>query len=363
MYFNGSSSCILIYTTQTDRGAMKVLVTGGAGYIGSHTIIELDKAGHTSIVIDNFSNSSAESIKRVEKIIGKDIKIYEGDVCDKILLDKIFSENKIDAVIHFAGYKFVGESTEEPIKYYKNNLLSTLTLTETIQQYCVPRLVFSSSSTVYGNNQNVPLKESSNTGQGLLNPYAWSKSMNEQILRDISRVSENTSIILLRYFNPVGAHESGLIGEDPKGIPNNLLPYITQVALGLRRKLTIHGNNYDTPDGTCIRDYIHVVDLARGHVAAIERENDETCDIYNLGTGRGCSVLELINAFEQATGKKIPYRIGPRREGDITVSYGDVTKANNKLVWKAERTLLEACADSWRWQKLNPSGYNNTEVR
>ncbi len=339
---------------------MNILVTGGAGYIGSHTIIELDKAGHTSIVIDNFSNSSAESIKRVEKIIDKDIKLYEGDVCDRTLLDKIFSENEINAVIHFAGLKSVGESVEKPLEYYRNNINSSLALCEAMHDHNINKLIFSSSATVYGTPDELPLKETSLVGTGITNPYGQTKHMIEQILHDVASANSDWSITLLRYFNPIGAHESGTIGEDPQGIPNNLMPFVAQTAVGKREKVNVYGNDYDTPDGTGVRDYIHVVDLAAGHVAALNNIH-QGVDIYNLGTGKGVSVLEMIKAFEIASGKQIPYQIVPRRAGDVASCYADCSKANDELDWRAERTLQQACSDSWRWQSQNPGGYKSVE--
>ena len=339
---------------------MNILVTGGAGYIGSHTIIELDKAGHTSIVIDNFSNSSAESIRRVEKIIGKDITLYEGDVCNRELLNKIFKEHQVDAVIHFAGLKAVGESVEKPLAYYRNNIDSSLVLCEAMQEHDINKLIFSSSATVYGTPDELPLKESSRVGIGITNPYGQTKYMIEQILRDVSISDPEWSITLLRYFNPIGAHASGTIGEDPQGIPNNLMPFVSQTAVGKREKVNIFGDDYDTPGGTGVRDYIHVVDLAAGHVAALNNIH-QGVDIYNLGTGKGVSVLEMIKAFEIASGKQIPYQIVPRRAGDVASCYADCSKANDELDWRAERTLQQACSDSWRWQSQNPGGYKSVE--
>jgi UDP-glucose 4-epimerase len=337
---------------------MNILVTGGAGYIGSHTLIELSKAGHTFVAVDDLSNAKLEALRRVEQIIGKPVPFYQSAVQDKQKLEDVFSEHAFDAVIHFAGYKFVGESVEKPTAYYQNNLDSTLVLLEVMQQNNVNSIIFSSSSTVYGNNPDVPLSEDSQTGVGLLNPYAWSKAMNEQILTDVAKANPDLRVVLLRYFNPVGAHESGLIGEDPQGVPNNLLPYVTQVAQGIRERLTIYGNDYPTPDGTCIRDYIHVVDLAAGHVAAVENATPGS-HIFNLGTGTGTSVLELIHAFERATGQTVPHAVGPRREGDITTSYGNVDKAAKDLGWRAQKSVEQACKDAWRWQSQNPSGYGS----
>lgn len=338
---------------------MNILVTGGAGYIGSHTLIELSAAGHSFVVVDDLSNGHKEALRRVEQILGHEIESHVFPVQDAEKLAALCSKHTFDAVIHFAGFKFVGESVDKPIAYYQNNLDSTLVLLNTMEHCNIPHIIFSSSSTVYGNNPEVPLTEESQTGVGLLNPYAWSKAMNEQILRDAARANPKLRVSLLRYFNPVGAHESGLIGEDPQGTPNNLLPYVTQVAQGIRPELIIHGADYPTPDGTCIRDYIHVVDLASGHVAALT-QHETGCHVYNLGTGTGTSVLEFVQAFEHATGQKVPYHIGPRREGDITISYGNVDKATTELRWRAEKTVETACADSWRWQQQNPQGYTET---
>lgn len=337
---------------------MNILLTGGAGYIGTHTAIELIAAGHNVIIIDNLSNSSVEAVRRVEKITGQSIPFYEGDVRDRTLLDKIFTEHKIDGVIHFAGLKAVGESVQKPLDYYANNIDSTLVLVEAMQAHDVNRIVFSSSATVYGNPETLPLTEQSRVGVGLTNPYGWTKFMNEQILTDVARANNAVEITLLRYFNPVGAHESGLIGEDPSDIPNNLMPYVAQTAVGIRDHVNVFGNDYDTPDGTGVRDYIHVVDLARGHVAAIDH-SAAGVSVYNLGTGKGTSVLELIAAFSRACGHEIPYEIGPRREGDVAACYASPEKAEKELGWKAEKTIDDACQDSWRWQSQNPNGYKN----
>lgn len=336
---------------------MNVLLTGGAGYIGSHTAVELINAGHEVVVVDNLSNSSLEAIKRVEKITSSNIPFYEVDVRDKTELDQIFKENSIDAVIHFAGLKAVGESVQKPLYYYHNNLVSTLVLLEVMAENDVNRLVFSSSATVYGSPDDLPLTEDSRVGVGITNPYGWTKYMIEQIITDTAKVNTDLMATTLRYFNPVGAHESGLIGEDPSGIPNNLLPYVSQVAVGKLEKVGVFGNDYDTPDGTGVRDYIHIVDLARGHVAAIENLKPGA-NVYNLGTGRGVSVLELIQAFSKAAGKEIPYEIKPRREGDIASCYADPKKAELELGWKAQYDIDRACEDSWRWQSQNPNGYN-----
>lgn len=339
---------------------MNILVTGGAGYIGTHTLIELITAGHSPIVIDNFSNSSPEALRRVERISGTDITCYKGDVCDTQLLKKIFAENMIDAVIHFAGLKAVGESVAQPLKYYRNNIDSSLALCETMQHAGVKNIIFSSSATVYGVPQELPLKETSPTGQGIPNPYGQTKYIIEQILYDIARADNDWHIIALRYFNPIGAHESGLIGEDPNDIPNNLMPFISQVAVGRLEKLRVFGNDYDTKDGTALRDYIHVVDLAKGHVAALNHLFEEAgTRTYNLGTGRAVSVLQAVHAFEKVSGKQIAYEVVARRPGDVAICYADATKAKNELKWQTNKTLEDACADAWRWQSKNPEGYGN----
>ena len=336
---------------------MNVLVTGGAGYIGSRTCIELLNSGHNVSVVDNLVNSSRESIRRVEKITGKTIDFHEADVCDKAALDKIFAEGSFDAVIHFAGLKAVGESVAKPLEYYRNNLVSTLTLCEVMQSHGVKKLIFSSSATVYGTPNELPLKETSRVGVGITNPYGQTKFMIEQILRDVASADDEWQITLLRYFNPIGAHESGQIGEDPVGVPNNLLPFVAQVAVGKRAKLQVFGNDYDTADGTCLRDYIHVVDLAKGHLAALNHLKNGV-ETYNLGTGDGVSVLEVVEAFKAASGKDVPYEVVGRRAGDVTGCYADCSKANAELGWHTEKTLAEACADAWRWQSQNPNGYN-----
>lgn len=339
-------------------GGMNILVTGGAGYIGSHTTIQLASHGHTIICVDNLSNSSVEALERVEKIIGQAVKFYQGDVCDRDLLRRIFDENTIDAVIHFAGLKAVGESVAKPLAYYSNNIDSSLALCEVMQEKGVRKLIFSSSATVYGTPDELPLRETSRVGIGITNPYGQTKFMIEQILRDLVVADNSWEITSLRYFNPVGAHESGTIGEDPQGIPNNLLPFISQVAVGKLKELSVFGNDYNTPDGTAIRDYIHVTDLAKGHVAALEHlKPSSEMQVYNLGTGHGVSVLEMISAFEAASGKHIAYKIVGRRAGDVESCYAYVSKAEAELGWKAEKTLQEACADSWRWQSQNPNGY------
>ena len=336
---------------------MKILVTGGAGYIGTHTIVELLQKNYDVVVIDNVSNSSPEALRRVEKLTGQAIPFIEGDVCDRDVLRRLFDEHQdIEAVIHFAGLKAVGESLAMPLTYYRNNIDSSLALVEVMQERDVRKLIFSSSATVYGEPEELPLRETSRVGQGLSNPYGQTKYMIEQILRDVSIAQPDFAITCLRYFNPVGAHRSGDIGEDPQGIPNNLLPYIAQVAVGRQPKLNVFGDDYDTPDGTAIRDYIHVVDVAKGHVAAIEHIKPGW-DVFNLGAGRGVSVLEMIQAFEQASGQKIPYEVVDRRPGDLAVCYADVSKAARELGWKTEKTVRDACEDSWRWQSKNPTGY------
>ena len=337
---------------------MNTLVTGGAGYIGSHTVIELQNSGHNVIAVDNLSNSSRESLNRVERITGKPVEFFESDIRDKQSLDRIFESRAIDAVVHFAGLKAVGESVSNPIEYYRNNLDSTLSLVESMEQHDVKKLIFSSSATVYGNPGDPKYTESMTTGAGITNPYGQTKFMVEQILRDVSAADPSWKISILRYFNPIGAHESGLIGEDPLGTPNNLLPYISQVAIGKLALLSVFGNDYDTPDGTCIRDYIHVVDLARGHVAALDKLKPGV-EAYNLGSGKGTSVLELIKTFSRAAGKDIPYRIAERRPGDLDRFYADPSKANIELNWATEKTIEDACADAWRWQSQNPNGFRS----
>lgn len=337
---------------------MAILVTGGAGYIGSHTCIELLNHGYEIIVVDNFSNSKPESLNRVKTITGMDFKIYPIDMLDKVKLNQVFTENEIEAVIHFAGLKAVGESVQQPLRYYHNNITSTLILCEIMQYKGVKNLVFSSSATVYGMPERVPISEDFPLSS--TNPYGQSKLMSEQILRDLYNSDPNWGIALLRYFNPIGAHQSGLIGEDPNGTPNNLMPYITQVAIGKLRELQVFGSDYPTIDGTGVRDYIHVVDLAIGHVKALKKVlSTHGIDAYNLGTGRGYSVLEMIHAFEQASGRKIPYSIIERRSGDIAICYADPCKAKKVLGWTAERGIEEMCMDAWRWQLQNPNGYNS----
>lgn len=333
-----------------------ILVTGGAGYIGSHTTLELLEKGYQVTVVDNLSNSSQESLRRVEQITGKSVDFRQLDLCDKTSLEKIFAQQSFDAVIHFAGLKAVGESVAEPLKYYQNNLDSTLTLCEVMKAHSVKQLIFSSSATVYGTPEELPLQETSRVGVGITNPYGRTKFMIEEILRDVSAADPSWQITILRYFNPIGAHESGLIGEDPNGIPNNLLPYVSQVAVGKLDKVRVFGNDYGTPDGTGIRDYIHVVDLAQGHVAALEHAKSGVTT-YNLGTGRGVSVFELLHAFERAANKTIPYEVVARRPGDIASCYADASLAKKELGWHAQKTLEQACEDAWRWQSKNPSGY------
>jgi len=335
----------------------KVLVTGGAGYIGSHTCVELLESGHEVVVLDNLCNSSRESLARVEKITGRSLDFVEGDIRDRPLLDKLFAEHKIDSVLHFAGLKAVGESVNQPLKYYDNNLNGSLVLTQAMQAAGVFSVVFSSSATVYGDPQQVPISEACPLGLPT-NPYGRSKLMVEQMLEDTARSDSRWRIAILRYFNPVGAHESGLIGEDPNDIPNNLLPYIAQVAIGKLGRLSVFGDDYPTPDGTGVRDYIHVVDLAAGHLAALRYlQGKEGAHIWNLGTGQGYSVLEMVRAFERAAQRAVPYRVVARRPGDIATCYADPTKASTELLWKAQRGLDEMMADAWRWQSQNPDGY------
>ncbi len=337
---------------------MNVLVTGGAGYIGSHTCLELLEKGHGVVVIDNLCNSSPESLNRVQELTGKTLKFYEGDVRDEALLTKIFTENPIDCVIHFAGLKAVGESVAKPWEYYDNNLNSTLVLTKVMKQVGVKNLIFSSSATVYTADNEMPLRETSRTG-GCTNPYGWTKYMTEQILSGIAHADDSWSIVLLRYFNPIGAHESGRIGEDPRGIPNNLMPFITQVAVGRRDHLNVFGDDYDTPDGTGVRDYIHVVDLAKGHVAAVDfAVGHHGCEVFNLGTGVGYSVLDMVHTFIDVNRVPVPYEIVDRRPGDIATCYAHPGKSAEVLGWKAEKGLAEMCRDSWNWQSKNPMGYD-----
>ena len=335
----------------------KILVTGGAGYIGSHTVLELLNKGYEVVVVDNFSNSSFESIKRVQKITGKEVIFYEADIRDEEKMDEIFGAHKIDAVIHFAAYKAVGESCKLPLKYYENNISGTVGLLKIMAKRGVKKIIFSSSATVYGDPERLPLDETCRLST--TNPYGSTKLMMEMIMQDLYKADNEWNIILLRYFNPVGAHESGLIGEDPKGIPNNLMPFVALVASGKLSCINVFGNDYDTPDGTGVRDYIHVVDLALGHIAAIEKCNDSGVHIYNLGTGNGYSVLDMIKAFEKACGKKLPYKICERRSGDIAACYACPDKAKKELGWEAKFGIEEMCADQWRWQSGNPMGYEN----
>ena len=336
---------------------MNILVTGGAGYIGSHTCLELLQLGYDVTVIDNFSNSSPISLDRVQELAGKNLRFYQGDVRDEALLRRIFKENDIGCVIHFAGLKAVGESVAKPWEYYNNNLNSTLVLTKVMKEAGMKNIIFSSSATVYSADNQMPLRETSRTG-GCTNPYGWTKYMTEQILQGLATAESDWSICLLRYFNPIGAHESGRIGEDPRGIPNNLMPFITQVAVGRREKLSVFGNDYDTHDGTGVRDYIHVVDLAKGHVAAVEYVCSHTgCEVFNLGTGTGYSVLDMVNTFVSVNKVAVPYVITARRPGDIATCYADPAKSREVLHWQAEKGLAEMCRDSWRWQSQNPKGY------
>ena len=333
-----------------------VLVTGGAGYIGSHTVVELLNNGYEVVVIDNLSNASEESLRRVKKITGKDVEFVKGDVRDRTLLDGIFSSRKIDWVIHFAGLKAVGESCAKPIEYYDNNLCGTLVLLDAMRKYGCKKIVFSSSATVYGTPERLPLDETCRVG-GTTNPYGTSKYFQEIMLKDVYAADKEWSVVLLRYFNPVGAHESGLIGEDPKGIPNNLMPYVAQVASGKLKCIHVFGGDYPTPDGTGVRDYIHVVDLANGHVAAIRHCEEAGVYTYNLGTGNGYSVLDMIRAFEKACGKTLPYVMEGRRPGDIASCYASSEKAARELGWKAKYTLEDMCSSQWKWQSGNPEGY------
>ena len=337
---------------------MSILVTGGAGFIGSHTCVELLNAGYDVVVVDNLYNASKKALDRVEQITGKKVTFYEADILDRDALNAIFDKEKIDSVIHFAGYKAVGESVRKPIEYYYNNITGTLILCDVMRNHGVKNIVFSSSATVYGDPAFIPITEECPKGK-ITNPYGQTKGMLEQVLTDIYVSDPEWKVVLLRYFNPIGAHKSGLIGEDPKGIPNNLVPYVAQVAIGKLKCLGVFGNDYDTPDGTGVRDYIHVVDLAKGHVAAIKKveETEPGVLIYNLGTGKGYSVLDVVHAFEKACGKEIPYEIKPRRAGDIATCYADPTKAKNELGWVAQYGIEEMCEDSWRWQTMNPNGY------
>ena len=340
---------------------MKILVTGGAGYIGSHTCVELLNNGYEVVVMDNLYNASEKAVERVQQITGKTLKFYNADMLDQPAMDQIFEAEKPDAVIHFAGYKAVGESVAKPIEYYHNNMTGTLLLCDTMRKHGCKNIIFSSSATVYGDPLQIPISEEC-PKQNPTNPYGQTKTMLEQVLMDIHRADPEWNVTLLRYFNPIGAHKSGLIGEDPKGIPNNLLPYVAQVAIGKLKCVGVFGNDYDTPDGTGVRDYIHVVDLARGHVKALEKfKENKGVLIYNLGTGHGYSVLQVIAAFGKACGKEIPYEIKPRRAGDIATCYCTPAKAKAELGWEAEYGIEEMCADSWRWQSQNPNGYNDPE--
>lgn len=338
---------------------MKILVTGGAGYIGSHTCVELLDAGYDVVVVDNLYNASAKSIDRIKEITGKDLTFYEEDILDYDKMDEIFAKEQVDCVIHFAGLKAVGESVAKPLEYYKNNISGTLVLCEAMRKNGCKNIIFSSSATVYGDPAFIPITEECPKGTPT-NPYGWTKHMIEQILTDFHTADPEWNVILLRYFNPIGAHKSGLIGEDPKGIPNNLLPYVAQVAIGKLPCLGVFGDDYDTPDGTGVRDYIHVVDLAVGHVKAINKiKENPGVKIYNLGTGNGYSVLDVVKAFSKACGHDVPYEIKPRRPGDISTCYSDASLAKKELGWEAQYGIDEMCADSWRWQSMNPNGYND----
>ncbi len=336
---------------------MAVLVTGGAGFIGSHTVVELQNAGYDVVVVDNLANSSEKSLERVEAITGKKVPFYKVDILDREGLNAVFEKENIDSCIHFAGLKAVGESVQKPWEYYQNNIAGTLTLVDVMRQHGVKNIIFSSSATVYGDPAQIPITEECPKGQ-CTNPYGWTKSMLEQILSDIQKADNEWNVILLRYFNPIGAHKSGTIGENPNGIPNNLMPYITQVAVGKLKELGVFGDDYDTPDGTGVRDYIHVVDLANGHVKALKKiEENAGLKIYNLGTGHGYSVLDIVKNFEDATGVAIPYSIKDRRPGDIATCYADASLAHDELGWEAQYGIKEMCEDSWRWQSSNPNGY------
>ena len=347
------------FAVNEEENIMAILVTGGAGYIGSHTVVELQNSGYDVVVLDNLSNSSEKALDRVSKITGKPVKFYKADILDREALDQIFDKEDIDSCIHFAGLKAVGESVVKPWEYYENNIAGTLTLVDVMRKHGVKNIIFSSSATVYGDPAQIPITEECPKGQ-CTNPYGWTKSMLEQVLTDIQKADPEWNVMLLRYFNPIGAHKSGSIGENPNGIPNNLMPYITQVAVGKLKELGVFGNDYDTPDGTGVRDYIHVVDLAKGHVKALKKiEENPGLAIYNLGTGKGYSVLDIVKNFEAATGVKIPYVIKPRRAGDIATCYCDASKAAKELGWTAENGIREMCEDSWRWQSNNPNGYED----
>ena len=338
---------------------MKILVTGGAGYIGSHTCVELLNEGYEVVIVDNLYNSNQKAVDRIEQITQKKVTFYQNDILDREALDQIFTKENVDAVIHFAGLKAVGESVRKPIEYYTNNIQGTLILTDVMRKHNVKNIIFSSSATVYGNPVMIPITEECPKGV-CTNPYGWTKWMLEQILTDIHTADPEWNVMLLRYFNPIGAHESGLIGEDPKGIPNNLLPYVAQVAIGKLECVGVFGDDYDTPDGTGVRDYIHVVDLAKGHVKALNKIKEKAgVKVYNLGTGNGYSVLDVIHAFEKACGHEIPYQIKPRREGDIATCYSKCDLAKEELGWQAQYNLDDMCASSWKWQTMNPNGYND----
>lgn len=337
---------------------MRILVTGGAGYIGSHTVVELLNAGHEVVIVDNLYNSSEKAIDRIQELTQKSVAFYQTDICDLEGLNQVFDAQQIDAVIHFAGLKAVGESVRKPVEYYNNNIAGTLNLIEAMRSHNVKNIIFSSSATVYGDPAEIPITEKCPKGT-CTNPYGWTKWMIEQILTDVHTADPEWNVILLRYFNPIGAHESGRIGEDPKGIPNNLLPYVAQVAVGKLKEVGVFGNDYPTPDGTGVRDYIHVVDLANGHVAALEQiKKNAGLKVYNLGTGKGSSVLDVIHAFEKACGHEIPYSIKPRREGDIATCYAKCDLAKEELGWEAKYNIDDMCASSWKWQSENPDGYN-----
>ena len=342
-----------------ERVFMKILVTGGAGYIGSHTCVELLNEGYEVVIVDNLYNSNQKAVDRIEQITQKKVTFYQNDILDREALDQIFTKENVDAVIHFAGLKAVGESVRKPIEYYTNNIQGTLILTDVMRKHNVKNIIFSSSATVYGNPAMIPITEECPKGV-CTNPYGWTKWMLEQILTDIHTADPEWNVMLLRYFNPIGAHESGLIGEDPKGIPNNLLPYVAQVAIGKLKCVGVFGDDYDTPDGTGVRDYIHVVDLAKGHVKALNKIKEKAgVKVYNLGTGNGYSVLDVIHAFEKACGHEIPYQIKPRREGDIATCYSKCDLAKEELGWQAQYNLDDMCASSWKWQTMNPNGYND----
>ena len=336
---------------------MNILLTGGAGYIGSHTIIELDKKGHSVVVVDNLVNSNKEALRRVGEIIGKNIPFVQADVRDRVAMEAVFADNAIDAVIHFAGLKAVGESVAKPLEYYENNMNATFVLLDVMRSHGCKNIIFSSSATVYGNPATIPITEDCPKGQ-CTNPYGQTKSMLEEVLKDVQKADPEWNVVLLRYFNPIGAHKSGRIGENPNGIPNNLMPYITQTAVGLRKELGIFGNDYDTPDGTGVRDYIHVVDLASAHVAALQAiQRNCGLAVYNIGTGRGYSVLDVVKAFEKVNNVNVPYSIKPRRPGDIATCYCNPAKAKAELGWEAQYDIEDMCRDSWNWQKNNPRGY------